>query len=57
MFLFSSQFGEDEPILTSRFFNWVVQPPPSTNGRSWHLGVRVQGGGKLLILRVAFVGG
>ena len=26
-FLFSSLFGEDEPILTSIFFKWVVQPP------------------------------
>ena len=28
-FLFSPLFGEDEPILTSIFFRWVVQPPPS----------------------------
>ena len=26
-FLFSPLFGEDEPILTSIFFRWVVQPP------------------------------
>ena len=31
-----------------------VGPVPQIFGRSWHLGVRVQGGGKLLvILRVA----
>jgi len=27
--LFSSLFGEDEPILTSIFFKWAVQPPTS----------------------------
>ena len=27
--VFPSLFGEDEPILTSIFFNWVVQPPTS----------------------------
>ena len=27
--LFSPLFGEDEPILTSIFFRWVVQPPTS----------------------------
>ena len=26
-FLSSPLFGEDEPILTSIFFRWVVQPP------------------------------
>ena len=28
-FLFSSLFGEDDPILTNIFFIWVVQPPTS----------------------------
>ena len=27
----SPLFGEDEPILTSIFFRWVVQPPTSCN--------------------------
>ena len=29
-FLFSCLFREDEPILTTIFFRWVVQPPSST---------------------------
>ena len=32
-FFFLPPFGEDEPILTSIFFNWVVQPPT----RNWCL--------------------
>ena len=28
-FIFAPKIGEDEPILTSIFFKWVVQPPTS----------------------------
>ena len=30
-FIFAPKIGEDEPILTSIFFKWVVQPPTSFN--------------------------
>ena len=28
--IFTPNLGEDEPILTSIFFRWVVQPPTSS---------------------------
>ena len=39
-FLFSPLFGEDEPILTSIFFRWVVQPPASRVICFWWLFIR-----------------
>ena len=43
-FLFSPLFGEDEPILTSIFFKWVVQPPTRSMFRGEVL-VRFHGDG------------
>ena len=32
-FMFTPKIGEDEPILTSIFFRWVGEKPPTSNGR------------------------
>ena len=31
--MFTPKIGEDEPILTSIFFRWVGEKPPTSNGR------------------------